>query len=68
MLSAYRRQNGSELCNYFVRYLLLIYGFALWEQLYETKPQYEGWGWLIFGILGLRGIYIMAELMSVYHV
>lgn len=56
-----------EICTFFVRYLLLLYGFPLWEHLLEVRPQYKSWGWIIFGSFGLRGIYIIAEVMSVYH-
>lgn len=56
-----------DICDFFARYILLVWGFLLWERLYEARPRYKNPGWLIFGIFGLRGLYVMAEVMSVYH-
>lgn len=57
-----------DVCNYFFRYILLVCGFSLWERLFEYRPRYRNRSWLVFAIMGLRGIYIMAEVKSIYHI
>ncbi len=56
----------TEQCSYFFHYLILIYGFAAWERLYEREPKLKIWGMILFGIFWLRGMYRMIEVMSLH--
>lgn len=58
----------AELCAYALAYVLLLYGFGLWERLWDAEPELRTWGWILFGIFWLRGVYRMIEVMSVYHI
>lgn len=54
-------------CSFLCRYLLLIEGFVVWEKLWDRYPRLNVWGWILFGGCFLRGIYMMMEVMSKYH-
>lgn len=53
---------------YLARYLLLVYGFVLWEELCGAYPELDAWGLVLFAVFWLRGLDRMLETMSVYHV
>ncbi len=58
----------AEPCDYLIRYVLLLWGFVLWERLLDQYPGLCTWSWLLFGLFSLRGIDRMMEVMSVYHI
>ena len=53
--------------SFLFRYLLLLEGFVVWEKLWDRYPALNAWGWILFGGCYLRGIYMMMEIMSRYH-
>lgn len=53
---------------FFLCYLLLLICFDLWERLKDCCPEWEKWSMCLFGLMWLRGIYRMLELLSVSHV
>lgn len=53
---------------FFICYLLLLCCFDMWERLQVCFPQWEYWGLCLFGLMWLRGIYRLWELLSVSHV
>ena len=55
-------------CSFLCRYLLLLEGFVIWERLWDKYPGLNTWGWILFGGCFLRGLYMMMEVMSMYHI
>lgn len=53
-------------CAYAAQYLLLLIGFDIWEELWESAPRLQVWGMLLFAGFWLRGIWMILEVMSVY--
>lgn len=47
-------------------YFLLIVCFDLWERLYLRYPALNLWGWILFGGLAFRAVYVLAEVMRIY--
>lgn len=52
-----------QLCSFLLSYLLLLVCFDLWERLYARYPALNRWGWILFGGLGFRAVYVLAEVM-----
>ena len=46
-------------------YLLLVMTFDLWERWLSENPALEKWSALLFGLMWLRGIFRLVELMSI---
>ena len=59
--------NMAELFCFGIAYCILLIMFDLWEKLVETYVGMDTWGWILFGGLGLRGIYRLLDLMSHFH-
>lgn len=55
-----------QLFDFILTYLLLTVCFDLWERLYRRYPALNRWGWILFGGLALRVIYVLTEIMWMY--
>lgn len=58
--------NMAFLLCFVMAYVILLIMFDLWEKLVVIYPGLGTWGWILFGGLGLRGIYRLLELMSAF--
>lgn len=65
-LGAFCQPSLQPLFVFGLTYLLLIICFDLWERLYLRYPAMKLWGWLLFGGLELRAVYVLAEIMRKY--
>lgn len=59
--------NLAELLCFGVTYCILLIMFDLWENLVKSYTGMNTWGWILFGGLGLRGVYRLLDLMSHFH-
>lgn len=59
--------NLAEFLCFGVTYCILLIMFDLWENLVESYEGMNTWGWILFGGLGLRGVYRLLDLMSHFH-
>ena len=59
--------NLAELLCFGVTYCILLIMFDLWENLVKSYSGMNTWGWILFGGLGLRGIWRLLDLMSHFH-
>ena len=54
--------------SFIMQYLLLIVCFDIWEGWYSIYPNIKLLGAILFGVLWLRGVYIMIEVMSIWAI
>ena len=59
--------NLADLLCFGVTYCILLIMFDLWEKLVDSYEGVNTWGWILFGGLGLRGVYRLLDLMSHFH-
>lgn len=59
--------NLAELLCFGVAYCILLLMFDLWENLTKEYMGMNTWGWILFGGLGLCGVYRLLDLMSHFH-
>lgn len=57
-----------ELLCFVMTYCLLLVMFDMWEGLLREYSGMNTWGWILFGGLGLRGIYRLLEMMRQFHI
>lgn len=64
--AAFLLSSQQQLFDFILAYLLLLVCFDLWERLYRRYPALNGWGWILFGGLALRAVYVLTEIMKKY--
>lgn len=55
-----------QLLNFIWVYLLLLICFDLWERMYRRYSSLNTWGWILFGGLAFRAIYVLSEILRRY--
>lgn len=64
--AAFFLPSQQPLFDFVLAYLLLLVCFDLWERLYRRYPALNRWGWILFGGLALRAVYVLTEIMRKY--